>query len=196
MSLTLEDVFYCHEYDNKFYLKRRNNNPIYPITIGINIIEKNIENYVLIQGKKQRTYYKKVLIPKSIYENLKIKHYIRIGEECPICYEGIYHKKDAQLTECGHAFHFSCLQNYSYLNKKLCVNCPICREPYTEIDKKRYSIFSDKLLDTLEDFWMNHKTSLPNVCFSFAENEKLHLKGTKYPKCHSCKLYCSIYNSG
>lgn len=41
----------------------------------------------------------------TIHENMKIKHYIKIGDECPICMDEIWTIRDAFLTECGHGFH-------------------------------------------------------------------------------------------
>ena len=194
MSLTLEDVLYCHERNSLFYLKDPFDTPeVYTITIGENTIEKTTEYFYLTPGKggNGRTCLAKRMKPKSIAENLKTRHYIKIGEECPICYEGIFHKRDAQLTECGHAFHYSCLRQYSYKNKSLHTCCPLCREPFSQIDKNRYSLYSSRYLDTLEDFWFNQKTRLPEMCISVKSKEKAHATGTDSQKCHICRVYCS-----
>jgi hypothetical protein len=191
-SLTLEDVFYCHERNSLFYLKDPFDIPeVYPLTIGENTIEKSTEYFFVTQGGKGgRSCLAKEKKPKDIYANLQKRHYIKIGEECPICYEGIFHKRDAQLTDCGHAFHYSCLQQYCYSDKTLNTACPLCREPFYHIDKNRYSLYSPRFLDILEDFWMNSKTRLPEMCFSVVTNEKVHITGTENPKCHICRVYC------
>lgn len=195
MSLTLEDVFYCHERNSTFYLKDPFDTPeVYPIIIGENTIEKTTDYLYLAEGKgkKGRTCLAKKTKPKDIFTNLKKRHYIRIGEECPICLEGIFHKRDAQITECGHAFHYSCLQQYSYKDKTLHTCCPLCRKHFLRIDKNRYSRYSKRHLDILEDFWMNHKTGLPEMCFSEETREKVHATGTKSLKCNICRFYCSV----
>ena len=66
-------------------------------------------------------------IRRNIIENLQVKHYIKIGEECPICYDAIHHRNEAFLTDCGHSFHYHCIINYDYTNsfKKEGVYCPI-----------------------------------------------------------------------
>ena len=47
----------------------------------------------------------KILGHKTIYDNLKIKHYNKLGEICPICLEEIWSSKEEFLTDCGHIFH-------------------------------------------------------------------------------------------
>ena len=54
---------------------------------------------------------------RTIYDNIKTKHYIKIGETCSICLEEIWSKKDAFLTDCGHGFHASCINRYYYKNE-------------------------------------------------------------------------------
>ena len=56
-------------------------------------------------------------IKRNIIDNLKIPHYIKIGSECPICYDEIYNRNNALLTDCGHSFHYSCIINYDYKNE-------------------------------------------------------------------------------
>jgi len=193
MSLTLEDVFYCHERNSLWYLNSPFDTPkVYPVVIGENTIEKTTDHFCLEprQGNGGRKCLVKRKIPKDIYANLKTRHYIRIGEECSICYEGIFHKRDAQLTDCGHAFHYSCLRQYSYSKKSLTTCCPLCREPIYHIDKNRYSSYSPCKLDMLEDFWLNHKTLLPEMCFSDITREKVHVTGTHGSSCRMCRQYC------
>ena len=68
--------------------------------------------YPLENAKRFSEKYTKKTTRKSTITNLTQKNYIRIGEECPICYDDIVNKKQAFLTECGHAFHYECIQNY------------------------------------------------------------------------------------
>lgn len=65
-------------------------------------------------------------LDKIIRDNFKIKHYIKIGEECSICMDPIWSYKNAILMECGHGYHATCIYKYvSYNNNK---NCPLCRQ--------------------------------------------------------------------
>lgn len=123
-------------------------------------------------------------IRRSIIENLKIKHYIQLGEECPICYEGIWTRKNAFLTDCGHSFHLSCIIDYDFKNSfaKLGVFCPICRSDmgvYNNL-KDRYKS-SKNGLDILEDFETNLKYKLPNLCNN-------HFHRFRYKDCYYCRI--------
>lgn len=136
--------------------------------------------------------YNKRKIKKSILENLKIKHYINIGETCSICFNQIWKKKDAFLTDCGHSFHLKCIINYDYFNSfnKLGVFCPICRNDmgnYNDLkDKYKKSI---NYLDILDDFETNINLKLPKICFNSYELTYLnHFHRLKYNKC----LYCNL----
>ena len=42
--------------------------------------------------------------------SLTLKHYIKCGEKCPICFDPIIKCNDSYLTECGHAFHKNVFQ--------------------------------------------------------------------------------------
>jgi hypothetical protein len=130
-------------------------------------------------------------IRRNIYENLKVKHYIKIGDECPICYETINTNKDSYLTDCGHSFHYSCIINYDYNSiKNHNISCPICRQymgNYIDI-KDKYSN-SNNELDKLEDFENNMKIKLPNICFNFHKFKyNNHYHRMNYNNCFYCKL--------
>jgi hypothetical protein len=90
-----------------------------------------------------------------------IKHYIKIGSECPICYEEIFTNKTAFINKCGHYFHTKCIVeciNRHYDNYQGECPCPMCR---TDIDTdelflyERYRIDYKKknYLDILENFY-------------------------------------------
>ncbi len=123
-------------------------------------------------------------IRRSILENHKTKHYLKLGEDCSICFDGIWRRKDAFLTDCGHSFHLSCIIEYDYKNSfaKLGVFCPICRNDmgiYNDL-KDRYKS-SKNYLDILEDFELNIKDKLPKICSN-------HFHRFRYKDCY----YCSI----
>lgn len=118
---------------------------------------------------------------------LNKKCYIRPGEDCPICYEPILTKTNAYLTECGHAFHKSCMSK-CIETKWLCkydgdFNCPICRHHlgYLEITK-RYS--SENVLDKLENLWISKENDIPIFC----SRNYNHYLGM-HDSCYICEKY-------
>lgn len=131
-------------------------------------------------------------IRRNIIENLQVKHYIKIGEECPICYDAIHHRNEAFLTDYGHAFHYHCVINYDYTNsfKKEGVYCPICRGDMGLYDnlKDRYK-GSENSFDNLEDFEVNQKNKLPKICFDLHRVKyNHHFYRMDYYNCYYCML--------
>lgn len=139
---------------------------------------------------KYESYNRKV--KKTIEENLKIKHYIRIGESCPICYDEINNKRDAFLTDCGHSFHYDCIINYDYVNSFNTnhIYCPICRSQMGSYEdlKERYEEGKNGL-DILENFEMNIKKKLPKICFDiFRLKFNKHFHRMNYHNCFYCQI--------
>lgn len=172
---TLDDVFYCHEI-------KRNDHVDAPcsINIGDNYIEKLLIEYDVFQHTDRKTV-KRVEIFKSVQENLRVKRYIKKGEECPICLEGIFHRKDAFLTDCGHCFHATCFQTSMSKGPRKTPRCAMCRGIVYPPNKNRYP-FSRNSLDILEDFWANIEMSIPEVCIS----RHKHWAGMN-TKCRHCQ---------
>jgi hypothetical protein len=135
--------------------------------------------------------------------NFKIKSYINPHEDCPICLEKINKKSDAYLTNCGHAFHKSCLfKTYEsqFINHKNITNngvkwmvfrCPLCRQdlPYPDfycrypqwaviLSKKNY-------LDILEEFWLSKDYSIARLCYKSNNDHYLGMSNS----CCYCKEY-------
>ena len=110
---------------------------------------------------------------ETIHDYLKTKHYIKFGEECSICYEPIYSKPNAFLTDCGHCFHKTCMTKW-LISTSLNGSCPICRQDVGLFDFERYS--SRKGLDGLEEFELNKDITLPNFCGGYDDDE-LHITG-------------------
>lgn len=52
-------------------------------------------------------------------------------DECPICLEDL--NKNIAITNCGHQFHFECLSNWIYSQKKIIFTCPSCNKNPCEI---------------------------------------------------------------
>ena len=128
---------------------------------------------------------------KSLYDNMKIKHYIKIGEICSICLEEIWSERDAFLTECGHEFHASCINKHFYMNKS--ARCPICRSDTMNAElelKNKYNTVS--YLDKLDDFWMNMDMMFPEKCYDYGYyhgySNNYHDKGMN-DDCEICLMY-------
>lgn len=176
--MSLEDCFI--DYNYKYHLK-----------ISDNFQNENkISKYSYTYNYHSNDNYKRK-IKKSIIENLKIKHYIKFGENCPICYDDIISRYDAFLTDCGHSFHLSCIINYDYKNiyNKLGIFCPICRSDignYYDL-KDRFTNSSNNL-DKLEDFNFNIKFKVPKVCFNYHDLIYLnHFQTHNFKNCFYCK---------
>lgn len=155
MSITVEDTF-NHEQARRIWEMYEDpeecNTPKvrFPHTImndGEHGYQKTKTVYVDKINKFGRHIRCRKEVPKTFSENIYIKHYIKVGEECPICYEQIWHRKNAYLTICGHSFHKSCLYTFWFKNIHQDFSCPMCRTDeggevweddfirYREIDK-------------------------------------------------------------
>ena len=142
-SATLENIFHCHERNSWIYAKPNELFAVVPVQIGYSQIERY----------------------KTLKENLKQRHYIKIGEKCIICFEPIYKKNDAFLTDCGHYFHNSCVKKCYEINFKQVSKCPLCRQDVGEGPVNQIYCNSEKILDKLEDFWMHSATLIPKKCY-------------------------------
>lgn len=169
---TAEEVFYLYERNSSVYYKEDENDNIQevlPITIG----------------------------DQDVPCNIKIKCYIKPGDECPICYDEILTKSNAFITDCGHHYHKKCLFNYihsKWRTTSYCstARCPMCRCSLGHpdfIQRYRSSYFSyqysdNNELDKLEDFWLSNEYKLPEFC----SNNYDHYLGVNRDCC-VCKSY-------
>lgn len=195
-SITLDDIYHCNERDRWIYDDWQD---VYPLTIGNTQLEKYIEKYIENKEKKNKRFsekYTKKTTRKSTITNLTQKNYIRIGEECPICYDAIISKKQALLTDCCHAFHHECIQNYynSDYNKFGC--CPMCRSNDVgcyDLNKQQYCNGSSNKMDKYENFWNGINTLIPKKCYIFINDnhyEDIHNRGMD-KNCIKCIQYRS-----
>jgi len=179
---TLEDTF--NNYDNNSILISSDQQ-------GDNKIAKySILNYDS-DFYKYESYNRK--IKRNIIDNLQIKHYIKFGEICSICFDEIVQRKNAFLTDCGHSFHYQCIINYDYINSfnSKGISCPICRQDIGIYDniKDKYKYLYNYSFDNLEDFEMNIKNKLPKVCFDFHRLKyNNHFHRMQYFNCFYCQL--------
>lgn len=188
---TLEDIYHPNERNRWFYAKENEYLEVCPLNIVDDISAHEISKVKRIHLKlKNKWVY--TTFPKTVKENLKIKHYIKIGEKCPICYEHIFFKKDAFLTDCGHSFHLSCIHSYEMANmyNDRGIFCPVCRSDmgmFGESGQIYYN--SKKQLDKLEDFWNNITFIRPKLCYISDYTD--HILGLNN-NCYNCIEYRKI----
>ena len=187
---TAEDVLYLYERNSHIYHDCK--------------FKKCLESCETNWNNECYCYTRQTVFPSIIGDqtlpcNLKIKCYIRPGEECPICLEPIFTVKKAHLTECGHAFHKSCILNImktKWLSKNYMatVRCPICRcslgrHNITHRYRSSYNSYHSNEshvngLDKLEDYLLTHDLILPSFC----SNHYDHYLGVK-KDCSVCDEY-------
>lgn len=167
----LEDVFNLFERNKLIYSKDPDSEIIQPITIG-----------------PERS---------SFNSTINNKCYICPGEECPICLDSIFIKKDGYLTECGHIFHRLCLFKMfeSKWNSKpfSFFRCPLCRCGLGHMDlliryNNDYRKKTEKMffMDQLENFWLTKEYIMPHYCEKIKNPHYLGMK----KDCKKCKDYC------
>lgn len=165
---TLEDVFWLYERNSKIYLDCSNNNN--DNDNQLDTCPSKIHNKCLCY--LNYPVYPQVIGDQSLKCSFSRKTYIKFGEECSICLEKIIYKSNAFLSDCGHAFHKSCIfklfdsvKNNMY-NKG--TNCALCRRRIMiygldEI-KNRYK-YAPGTLDELENFWLSITFNVPDLCY-------------------------------
>ena len=158
-SITLDDIYHCDERNRWLYDDFAWD--VYPLGIG----ESRLNKYTCKYTKDKKNIIK---TRKSTIQNLNQKNYIRIGEECPICYDSIVNKKQAFLTYCGHSFHYECIQNYYHSNYNKLEWCPICRQDTCCSGrlKQQYANDSNNKMDKYENFWNEINILIPEKCYT------------------------------
>lgn len=185
---TAEDVFYLYERNSRYYHDCSKND--------------NLEMCSDCSSDRCYCYLKQNVFPFTIGDqhvrcNIKVRCYIRPGDECPICYEAILTKSTAFITCCGHHYHKKCLfkcMESNWLSTKYIspARCPMCRcfMGHPEfIQRYRSSYFNmnyenDNQMDKLEDFWISYEYKLPLFCSHGYD----HYLGMN-KNCYCCKVY-------
>ena len=122
-----------------------------------------------------------------------VKTYIKVGEECPICFESILAKSNAYLTCCGHAFHKRCIFTAHHTQimewNNFVFRCPLCRTDQGCPDEPRRYNCAGSFLDQLENVEILSPYLFPEIC----EYVNLHINNNHYlgmePTCRNCQLY-------
>jgi len=121
----------------------------------------------------------------------RVKNYVKVGDECSICYDPIVHKINTYLTGCGHSFHRKCLADVfiaKWKNKAFSqMKCPLCRCGLGCPDLfQRYDYITGNTLDMLENFWLSKEFLLPEFCSNSTQYS--HFLGVK-KDCPDCLRY-------
>lgn len=123
--------------------------------------------------------------------NINRKSYIKPGEECAVCFEGMFSKENSYILECGHGFHKMCIFN-CYKTKMLnkytsSFSCPLCRR-YAGCDLEllgiKYADANPGSLDELENFWLKKDYMIADLC----DNKWDHFLGMN-KDCKKCIRY-------
>jgi len=188
-SIDLDDIMY---YERKrrtgcFGRKHKILTDVEKIKIGFLKIQKYDVDF---EYHRNRIF--KRVFRLSVIDNIKKKHYIRKGEECPICYDPIFTKMNAFITKCSHCFHYKCIQNHYDINFNHLGECPMCRQSvgyYEEVIKFRYP-YSLKGFDVLEDFWNNIDSLIPKKCYRREWSKFTHIHDLGMNEdCQFCRSY-------
>lgn len=170
--------------DDIFWLYDRNSS-IYSDCIKLKKECKNLIDGVCYCSENDIV--KPVIIgDKYIKCRFKVKSYVKIGDECPVCLEPIFHKINAYITGCGHAFHRNCLFKVFETKWKMkpysTLKCPICRasQGFPEM-LERYDTDGNEI-DILENFWITKDYNMGTFCY------KNHHIGMK-KDCSMCIKY-------
>ncbi len=91
-----------------------------------------------------------------------------INNDCPICYELLNVQTNYVVTECGHAFHCSCLMKHTSING---FHCPYCRNQTS--DHKHNDDEDDEDED---ETIMSEDTDTTEYEFSESYNVDYHLQ--------------------
>lgn len=195
---TLEDILNPFDYykfidtyiDTDIDCFSSNDNLIFPYQICYNSDRIRKTKIIYMKEGKKRVGIK---FPVSIQENLKIKHYIKIGEECSICNEPILSKPNAFLSDCGHCFHKTCIHKWlktTYLNGR----CPLCRSDLGECNfGGRY--YTNNRLDLLENFIQDSDKMMPVPCWGDSDMHYTHFVGEKEwcDECHNFRNHINKF---
>ena len=182
-SLTLEDVLYAHD------------SPKQGITIGESQLVRHSYRWELVSvynDKSDGTNERRRVLRrrKIVYESkdlLKTKHYIPLGEECAICFEGIFSARNAFLNECGHGFHYSCIVKSTFYK----TSCPICRREDVDIYAACKGINDSLGISKADQIEMNPQLSFPQKCIR--KKRPYHYSGMD-SKCAFCTSYFGKQN--
>ena len=185
---TAEDVFYLYERNSRYYHDCVQNG--------------NLDNCRDCWSNECFCHLKQDVLPYTIGDqyapcSIKVRCYIRPGDECPICCEPIITKSSAFITGCGHPYHKKCLFKYmqtkwtstKYLSPMRCPLCRCCLGHPEFVQRYRASYFNinyknDNEIDKLEDFWVSHEYKIPSFC----SNGYDHYLGME-KNCLCCEAY-------
>lgn len=110
---------------------------------------------------------------------------------CPICLMLINKYNNAYLTECGHAYHKTCIMTaLEYSCKSLLhirLNCSLCRKNLDVISiEESVQMFDiNNVLDEVDNFWLTIQYNMRDICIASTKTNR-HF--------YACDKMCKICN--
>lgn len=111
------------------------------------------------------------------------KAYIKIGDECPICYEPMMNAKNSYYTDCGHKMHKTCITSWydAHNNSTSGCWCPLC-------------IQDMGMCDWLVEGMINHKYDNLELFKDYIDRQQCtychyYIGNGRKMGCNSCKLW-------
>ena len=103
-----------------------------------------------------------------------------IYDECPICLEDLV--RSIATTNCGHQFHFECLSNWIYSQKKIVFTCPSCNKNPCEIinvHSNKKSVSKLDGIDKVDTSTLLEISNLENTSMERMENTMGNTMGNR-----------------
>ena len=103
-----------------------------------------------------------------------------IYDECPICLEDLV--RSIATTNCGHQFHFECLSNWIYSQKKIVFTCPSCNKNPCEIinvHSNKKSVSKLDGIDKVDTSTLLEISNLENTSMERMENTMVNTMGNR-----------------
>lgn len=126
------------------------------LTLGESCIQKETVTWTPGKNHRGQSVLKKT---KNKVPFLQTRHYIRQGETCSICWEGIWSIRQAFLNPCGHGFHYACMVKYSLYSS----SCPLCRR-MIELQTAQKGIYENAGISRADQIEMAPEISFPRSC--------------------------------
>lgn len=126
------------------------------LTLGESTIQKESVHWKKGLNAKGQCVLKRIVTKVPL---LQTRHYIRQGETCSICWEGIWSIRQAFLNPCGHGFHYACMAKYSLYS----TSCPLCRKS-VELATAQKGIYENAGISRADQIEMTPELNFPRIC--------------------------------
>lgn len=87
----------------------------------------------------------KTFIHKNLKKILFNSEIARISNNCTICLDEYNEESEVVKTECGHVFHYKCLESWLFSNI-MNVKCPNCNYYFLEMDRVNKDVMQSRII--------------------------------------------------